>query len=329
MTVHTLGPFRLDTQHELLLYGAEPVPVGRRAIALLRALVEQPLAMVSKEALIEAGWPNQTVEESNLTVQIAALRRVLGRVPGGDRWIETMHRRGYRFIGPLGSETRPGVAEAPAPPIEAAPPPPRAPLKDTERRQITAVSCELIGTAQQADGIDLEDWREAVTAFRRCVSETVARHGGFVASCLGNAVLVLFGYPAAHEHDAERAVRAALQLSAAVATLGPAADAPMRCRVGVATGMVIIGDAAAGGGRGPDVVGDTLDLAVRLQASAQPDTWRSTVRPGRSSAICSTTATSKRSKPRAAARRCRAGTCWASASSRAGSRRCAARPSPP
>jgi DNA-binding winged helix-turn-helix (wHTH) protein len=77
------------------------VALGRRAVALLCALVERPCALVSKDVLIEAAWPGQAVEDSNLTVQIAALRRVLGEAtPGGDRWIETMPRHGYRFIGP-------------------------------------------------------------------------------------------------------------------------------------------------------------------------------------------------------------------------------------
>jgi DNA-binding winged helix-turn-helix (wHTH) protein len=99
MAIHQLGPFRLDTQRELLFHGTEPEPLGRRAIALLRALVEQPRAVVSKEALIEAAWPNRAVEESNLAVQIATLRRVLGQAPGGERWIETMPRRGYDSSG--------------------------------------------------------------------------------------------------------------------------------------------------------------------------------------------------------------------------------------
>jgi DNA-binding winged helix-turn-helix (wHTH) protein len=94
VAIHALGPFRLDTQDDLLFRGTEPVTLGRRAIALLRALVARPGAVVSKDALIEAAWPGQVVEESNLTVQIAALRRVLGEMPGGERWIQTMPRRG-------------------------------------------------------------------------------------------------------------------------------------------------------------------------------------------------------------------------------------------
>jgi len=84
----------------MLFRGAEPVALGQRAVALLRVLVERPGIPVSKDALIEAAWAGLTVEESNLAVQIAALRRVFGEEPGGARWIETLPRRGYRFVGP-------------------------------------------------------------------------------------------------------------------------------------------------------------------------------------------------------------------------------------
>jgi TolB-like protein/Flp pilus assembly protein TadD len=97
---YELGPFRLDAKAELLFRGTEPIALGQRAVALLRVLVERAGVPVSKEVLIEAAWPGLVVEESNLTVQIAALRRVLEEV-GGDRWIETLQRRGYRYVGPV------------------------------------------------------------------------------------------------------------------------------------------------------------------------------------------------------------------------------------
>jgi adenylate cyclase len=113
-TVYALGPFRLDVQCDLLWRGTEPVALGRRAIALLRALVERPGAVVSKDALIETAWSGQMVEESNLTVQVAALRRALGKEPGGNRWIETMPRRGYRFVGPVVTNEENGAITATA-----------------------------------------------------------------------------------------------------------------------------------------------------------------------------------------------------------------------
>src|SRR5271167_4309495 len=271
MTIYALGPFRLDTRNELLVRGSEPVALGRRAIALLRALVERAGALVSRAALIEAAWPGRAVEESNLAVQIAALRRVLGDEPGGDRWIETLPRRGYRFVGPVIARDENGVLEKPEQ-IEAAPDPAATPHDAAERRQITAMSCELIEMERPAEGVDLEELREAVGAFRRCISDIVGRYNGFISSYLGNSVLVIFGYPTAQEHDAEQAVRAGLELCAAVSSLIPRENLPMRCRVGIATGIVIIG----GSGRGGElphheIIGDAPNLAERLRASAQPD----------------------------------------------------------
>src|SRR5262249_55119697 len=160
---------------------------------------ERPGAVVSKDTLIKSAWPGQAVEESNLTVQIAALRRVLSTAPGGDRWIETMSRRGYRFIGPLLAEEEDEVLAAPALSLGAGGSEPTHP-DDAERRQIPALSCELVGAAARADGMDLENLRAAAGAFQRCVSDIVARRGGLVVSGLGNTVVVLFGYPLSQEH---------------------------------------------------------------------------------------------------------------------------------
>src|SRR5262249_5400972 len=99
---YVLGPFRVDAETHTLFRGGELVSLGHRAVALLRVLVERRGIPVSKDALMEAAWAGLTVEESNLTVQIAALRRVFGQEPGGENWIETLPRRGYRFVGPVG-----------------------------------------------------------------------------------------------------------------------------------------------------------------------------------------------------------------------------------
>lgn len=98
--MHTFGPFRLDTDAETLFRGEEPVALGQRAVGLLRLLLEKAGAPVSKDALIDAAWPGLAVEDSNLTVQIAAVRRVFDAIPGGSGWIETLPRRGYRYMGP-------------------------------------------------------------------------------------------------------------------------------------------------------------------------------------------------------------------------------------
>ena len=111
--IFLLGPFRLDTHAGVLFHGTEPLAVGRRAVALLKALVERPGAPILKDTLMEAAWPRQAVEDGNLTVQIAALRRALGTAPGGNLWIETMPRRGYRFVGPVVAGEENSVTAAP------------------------------------------------------------------------------------------------------------------------------------------------------------------------------------------------------------------------
>src|SRR5215475_9511678 len=110
-TIYAFGPFRLDVQGETLFKGTEPVALSHRAVALLRMLVDRAGAPVTKDALMEAAWPGLAVEDSNLTVQIAALRRALREVPGGEDWIVTLPRRGYRFVGPV--VTKSEAQEAP------------------------------------------------------------------------------------------------------------------------------------------------------------------------------------------------------------------------
>jgi len=116
---HRLGPFRLDSSAEILFRGAAPVPLGQRAVALLRVLVERAGEPLSKDALIEAAWPGLIVEDSNLTVQIAALRRALGEEAGGEAWIETLPRRGYRYVGPVAAmdDAATAATAPPSPPL--------------------------------------------------------------------------------------------------------------------------------------------------------------------------------------------------------------------
>src|SRR6266481_4839948 len=390
MTIIALGPFRLDTRNDLLLRGTEPMALGKRAIALLRSLVERPGELVSKDTLIEAAWSDQIVEENNLTVQIAALRRVLGTAPDGGRWIETLPRRGYRYIGPVLTEAERGfmtphaetaqephptssdehrqitalsreligvpgrvdgvnlnhVREARGKVTEGAPirqrmdfaveiadwlrrlsleryeavfrdnaidlrilreitesdlerlgvllghrrrilraidelrvEPPVTPVSEiaihrgdqAERRQLTVMFCDLVGSTALATRLDPEDLREVIGSYHRTVTEAVGRLAGFVAKYMGDGVLVYFGYPEAHEDDAERAVRAGLAVINAVG--GLAALEPLNVRLAVASGLVVVGDLiGAGAAQERGVVGETPNLAARLQALARPGT---------------------------------------------------------
>jgi len=99
--IYEIGPFRLDAEAAVLTQAGVPVALGSRAVAVLTTLVERSNEYVQKDAIMDAAWPGVVVEESNLAVQISAIRRVLAQEPGGERWIETLARRGYRFVGPV------------------------------------------------------------------------------------------------------------------------------------------------------------------------------------------------------------------------------------
>lgn len=117
-TIHEFGPYRLDAEAEMLFREAEPVALGRRAVVLLRLLVERAGTPVSKDALMQAAWPGLAIEESNLTVQIAALRRVFAELDASAAWIETLPRRGYRYVGPpLAAESGAGLPMSPSPAV--------------------------------------------------------------------------------------------------------------------------------------------------------------------------------------------------------------------
>jgi class 3 adenylate cyclase len=140
-----------------------------------------------------------------------------------------------------------------------------------ERRQLTVMFCDLVGSTALSARLDPEDLRGIIAAYHRCCTELVERHGGFVAKYMGDGVLAYFGYPQAHEHDAERSVRAGLNLVEGVPKLATNADSPLQVRVGIATGLVVVGDLiGAGAAQEQAVVGETPNLAARLQALAEP-----------------------------------------------------------
>ena len=147
---------------------------------------------------------------------------------------------------------------------------PPAPRTDAERRHVTVMFSDLVGSTALSARMDPEDLREVISAYQKCVAETVARFGGFVAKYMGDGVLIYFGYPQAHEDDAERAVRAGLELVAAVS--GLKTQASLQTRVGIATGLVVVGDLiGSGASQEQAIVGETPNLAARLQGVAEPN----------------------------------------------------------
>ena len=178
-------------------------------------------------------------------------------------------RRLLNAITALGGEppTR-DMAESATSATSAPTSPPRI---DAERRQLTVMFCDLVGSTALSTRFDPEDFRELIGDYHRAVTDTVGRFDGFVAKYMGDGVLIYFGYPQAHEDDAERAVRAGLAVIEAVGRLPAQQD--LHVRLGIATGIALVGDLIGeGAAQERGVVGETPNLAARLQALAAPDT---------------------------------------------------------
>ena len=161
-------------------------------------------------------------------------------------------------------------ASAKAPTAEAPSILPKPAQDAAERRQVTVMFADLVGSTALSARMDPEDLREVISTYQKCVAGTVQRFGGFVAKYMGDGVLVYFGYPQAHEDDAERSVRAGVELIGAVNALE--AGTKLQTRVGIATGLVVVGDLIGSGeAQERGIVGETPNLAARLQGIAEPN----------------------------------------------------------
>ena len=161
-------------------------------------------------------------------------------------------------------------ASAKAPPPDPVPVTDRSAKDTAERRQVTVMFADLVGSTALSARMDPEDLRDLISTYQKCAAEIVRRFDGFVAQYLGDGVLVYFGYPRAHEDDAERAVRAGLDLVAAVDTLKTRVS--LQSRVGIATGLVVVGHLIpSGDSEERGIVGETPNLAARLQGLAEPN----------------------------------------------------------
>ncbi len=208
----------------------------------------------------EPAFRDNRVDAAILPMLTAEDLRDIGIAAVGDR------RKLLEAIAAL----REGTAQLPAQeqPPEA---PGSAQVSEAERRQLTVMFCDLVGSTALSARLDPEDLRAVIGAYHRCAAAAIERAGGFVAKYMGDGVLAYFGYPRADEHDAERAVRAGLALVAAVPRLDTAAKTRLQVRVGIATGIVVVGDLLGqGASQEQAVVGETPNLAARLQAMADP-----------------------------------------------------------
>jgi class 3 adenylate cyclase/predicted ATPase len=139
-----------------------------------------------------------------------------------------------------------------------------------ERRHLTVLFCDLVGSTEIAAQLDPEEWRDLVATYHRAAAEAITRYGGHVAKYLGDGIMAYFGWPAAHDNDAERAARAGLAMLEAIAKLNEQPSRPtLSARVGIDSGKVVVG---AGAGKDAEVFGDVPNIAARVQSAAQPDT---------------------------------------------------------
>jgi class 3 adenylate cyclase/predicted ATPase len=141
-----------------------------------------------------------------------------------------------------------------------------------ERRHLTVMICDLVGSTALSARLDPEDMSAVIDAFQAACARITLGFDGFLADFRGDGILAYFGYPRAHEDDAERTVRAALDIAGAVARLNTPAEEPLSVRIGIATGLVVVGGLGEGALREHAVIGDTPGLAARLQALAEPGT---------------------------------------------------------
>jgi class 3 adenylate cyclase/tetratricopeptide (TPR) repeat protein len=177
------------------------------------------------------------------------------------------------------SPARAATHSGPGPPEpRPADPPETAPAPSSgERRQITVLFCDLVDSTHLSSALDPEDWREVVRSYQQAAGATITRFGGHVAQYLGDGILAYFGHPVAHEDDAERAVRAGLAIVQGIDAMNDglpraADDITLQVRIGVHTGPVVVGEMGSAGSAQVLALGETTNLAARLQDQARPDT---------------------------------------------------------
>ena len=344
--IYVFGDYELDTQRYELRHGNTLCALERQGFNVLVYLVQHRDRVVAKDELLAQLWPNQSVSESTLTQRLKAVRRALGDSGREQRWIKTVHGRGYRFVAaveervpgnvvssaqetpavqalarpcprcqhvnlpeaqfcnacaapltvpcpnceranppgaafchacatPLTSLTPASIPAVAALPAQTPVPSPEAPPPlEAERRHLTIAFCDLVDSTHLAEHLDPEDYRDVVRTYQAACADVIQRYDGHIAQLLGDALLIYFGWPTAHEDDAQRAVHAGLEMLAALAEVNRRLTQTHRVqlamRVAVHTGLVVVGEMGGSGRQEHLALGATPNVAARLQALAQP-----------------------------------------------------------
>lgn len=266
--IHTLphapaASIWLDLANAEVKKGSRTLQLKPKAFAVLRHLCERAPQLVSKQELFAAVWAETYVTDGVLKNCIAEIRQALQDSVAKPQYIETVARRGYRFIGAIQD---PAVAvQPPKTPSVALSPHSRA----GERRQLTVLSCDVGSAPTRTTALDPEDYRALLQTLTSTCRKVVAQYDGHVVPSGGGGILVYFGYPMAHEDTARRAVQAGMDIIQALQRL-PSPE--LKVRIGIHTGPVVIDEKSTGEHAERVAVGETLRLATYLQALADVDT---------------------------------------------------------
>ena len=246
--------------------GGSEVSLTRAEFALLVVLARHSGRVLSRDQLLDAALGRRAEPyDRSVDVLVGRLRRKIEPDAKVPRFIVTVLGEGYKFAAQLREIRSPAQTALDAPA--------EAPPQTIERRQLTVMSCGLVGSTALASRLDPEDLRVVLADYHRCCAEVIARFGGIPAPFSGDGVLAYFGYPEAHENDGERAVCVGLALIDAVPKLAIRLAPSLHVRVGIASGLVVAGSAALDGAvHEPVAIGEAPDLAAQLQSIAPADT---------------------------------------------------------
>ena len=309
---YVFGPYTLDLAHYELRQAGRLVRLEPRVFDLLAYFVQHPGRTVTTEELLEQLYPHQFAPVDRLTNAVTQARKALGDTGQTQQYIQTVRRRGYRFIASVeirqqtgtDAQSPPAVAlpipteqaylgqtdaGSPPPPVQSLPPsaPPSAPdtasapratrpvTLEAERRQLTVLVCRLVGISERAKRLDPEELLEVAPDYHALGAEVVQRFDGYIAQYQGDRLVVYFGYPQAHEDDARRAVHTGLGLVERMAELNRRRTRARGVQLAVRVGIhtgVVVVGAMGQGEHAPLALGDTPTIAAQVQDLAASGT---------------------------------------------------------
>jgi class 3 adenylate cyclase/predicted ATPase len=290
--VYRFHDYTLDPASREMRHGTHRIALEPKVFQVLLYLLEHRDRMVSKAELLTQCWPETFVSESALTRCLTRLRKAVQPIPTAPPVIATRHRQGYRFVAEVTVLTQPlpptlveTAQPSVQPTLQAATPtvpsgsleaPTRSASLGAERRQLTVLFCDVVDSTILAGQLDPEDYRDVMVRYQATCTTVIEHYGGHVAQYLGDGLLVYFGWPQAHEDDARRAVYAGLALVTAVQALrnelSQAYGMCLALRIGIHTGLVVVGAGEGGAPYGQLAMGATPNLAAKIQSLAAPDT---------------------------------------------------------